>query len=455
MAMGDTNTAVKDMASRLSSGNAPNNVRESSEKEHDRKYKIELGNLKSQFEQDSHYQPNYEVNYKRKSSITKSENKDMGDILRPEPAGTREVASYGTSFSKQNLSSLKSMFEQKKQETTVKSFVPDFTRPVTTIRKKQEASVTSEVVRNNAGEREKPEYVPSVSLSAAKSVFSKSKPDEYKPKTTWNRPVKKAPPVVKPDSSENSEETAAKASVIVRSDNKVDDRPTTLTTSLKSAKAMFEQGSNSQSPVKKVVPQATWEGKDGFNVLGNAKSKFEGTNKERKDSTSSESSVEEKKEPENTNSSVEEKIEETVASNIEVPTIQTETDEEKEPESVRNQEEVIVPRIETPEELEEEEIPVSEAPPTEVQPSDAEIQQSQAVSPTEMPSEAILSPTESVAEISQVEESDAGKEQIPISLEKSEKPKDRISSYESADVLSDASQSSSMDDVKNEGDFDV
>lgn len=454
--MVDTTTAVKDMATKLSSGNAPNNVRENTERDDDRKYKIELGNLKSQFEQDSHYSPNYEVNYKRKSSLAKSENKDMGDILRPEPAGTREVASYSTSFSKDNLSSLKNMFEQKKQDTAVKSCIPDYTRPITTIRKRQEAPVTSEIVRTNAGDREKPTYVPTVSLSAAKSVFSKSKPDEYKPKTTWNRPVKKSPPVAKPDSSEKSEETAGNTAVVIRSEDKVDDRPKVLTTSLKSAKAMFEQGSNSQNPVKKVVPQATWEGKDNSNVLGNAKSKFEGTNNERKDSTSSESSVKKNEDSESTSTSDEQKIPETVVSDIDVPETQTKIEEEKELESEQIQEDVTVPTIETSEACEEEqEMPVSEPPPTEVQPSEAEIQQSQAVSPTEMPSEAILSPTESVAEISQLEESDAGKEQIPISVENSEKPKDRISSYESADVLSDASQSSSVDDVKNEGDFDV
>ena len=56
-----TKTAVKDMAQKLSCGNAPNNVRHNADKEDDRKYKIELGNLKNQFEQNNHYKPNYEV----------------------------------------------------------------------------------------------------------------------------------------------------------------------------------------------------------------------------------------------------------------------------------------------------------------------------------------------------------------------------------------------------------
>ena len=56
-----TKTAVKDMAQKLSCGNAPNNVRDNADKEDDRKYKIELGNLKNQFEQNNHYKPNYEV----------------------------------------------------------------------------------------------------------------------------------------------------------------------------------------------------------------------------------------------------------------------------------------------------------------------------------------------------------------------------------------------------------
>ena len=46
----------------------------------------------------------------------------MGDISRPAPAGTREKASYESSFNRENLSNLKSMFEQKKQETNLKTF---------------------------------------------------------------------------------------------------------------------------------------------------------------------------------------------------------------------------------------------------------------------------------------------------------------------------------------------
>ena len=60
-----TKTAVKDMAQKLSCGNAPNNVRDNADKEDDRKYKIELGNLKNQFEQNNHYKPNYEVSLMR------------------------------------------------------------------------------------------------------------------------------------------------------------------------------------------------------------------------------------------------------------------------------------------------------------------------------------------------------------------------------------------------------
>jgi len=486
-----TKTAVKDMAQKLSCGNAPNNVRDSADKEDDRKYKIELGNLKNQFEQNNHYKPNYEVNYKRKNSVNKSESKDMGDILRPDPAGTREKASYESSFNKTNLSNLKSMFEQKKQETTVKTFVPDFSRPVATVRKQSDKKVNSDVVRSFAGEREKPEYVPTVSLSAAKSIFSQTKPDEYKPKQTWNRPVKKNPPPVQKETEEEKEEPATKTTQpdIIKCDDKIDDRPKELTTSLKSAKAMFEQ----QQPavtIKKSVPQATWEGKDTSNVLNQAKSKFESEPAEKNSSSSEEEKEDSIKitdgKPQN-----EESIE-TPPEVLEECSTKVEENEESHQEeepSVEHKESISEDVQEEKTQKEEEnnssdsenqEIPVSEVPiserPSELEvqiserPSEVEVENSALpseldVQNTERPSELEVctspeqqsdfgaSPLQDVVEESQTENS-TSKQELPVSVTQ-DKKKERISSYESEDVLSDASQSSSVDEVKNENDFDV
>jgi len=190
-------------------------------------------------------------------------------IVRPPQAGTRETDDYSASFNKEKLSNLKGMFEQKKNATQseAKKFVPDFTRTPTT-GKVATSSVSQPVERDPtiiytvAGEREVADYKPSVSISSARSMFEQAKPAEYKPKNKFATPGK----IKIPRASGDTE--------IVRNADVTDDRPKELTTSLLSARAMFE-GGNTPTNNNLVKEVADWEGKNGANVLNSAKAVFD------------------------------------------------------------------------------------------------------------------------------------------------------------------------------------
>lgn len=201
-------------------------------------------------------------------------------VYRPTQAGTKEVASYGESFNKENLKSLKSMFESKnvsntngyvKSERIVKpsssignlkskfsaspsktnniTYAPDYSKKTVSVESKTKPDQNSkDVVKTIAGEREVAEYVPTVSLSAAKAMFSKTTADEYKPRNK----IKVTPKTVKV--AENGKD-------VVRNIDIIDDRPTSLTTSLANAKSRFENN-NEPTPqnISKEVP--SWEGKE-------------------------------------------------------------------------------------------------------------------------------------------------------------------------------------------------
>merc|ERR1712048_1079240 len=90
---------------------------------------------------------------------------------------------------------LKSMFEQKRKETNSaepKPFVPDYSRstPGTTKIASSSANQPQDrdpnVIYSVAGEREVADYKPSVSISAAKSMFEQKKPSEYTPKNKFS-----------------------------------------------------------------------------------------------------------------------------------------------------------------------------------------------------------------------------------------------------------------------------
>ena len=112
-------------------------------------------------------------------------------LIIPEQAGTREVADYKDSFNQSHLSNIKSMFENPKEKKE-----PETKKPIqvkeevdSQICKPETANVPSErapgTVVSVAGEREVADYVPSVSLQAAKSLFCKEKPTEYVPKNKF------------------------------------------------------------------------------------------------------------------------------------------------------------------------------------------------------------------------------------------------------------------------------
>jgi hypothetical protein len=194
-------------------------------------------------------------------------------IIRPSMAGTRETEDYSASFNKEKLGSLKSMFEQKKQGSSdagPKKFVPDFTRGSSGVGKVASSSANNpnerdpSVIYSVAGEREKVEYKPTVSLSAARSMFEQKKPAEYQPKNKVKPSVGK---IVIPKMGGDNEQEVAKNS------ESVDDRPKELTTSLLSARAMFE-GGNRASDASIVKEVASWDGKGNSDVLGSAKAVF-------------------------------------------------------------------------------------------------------------------------------------------------------------------------------------
>jgi len=194
-------------------------------------------------------------------------------IIRPSMAGTRETEDYSASFNKEKLGSLKSMFEQKKQGSSdagPKKFVPDFTRGSSGVGKVASSSANNpnerdpSVIYSVAGEREKIEYKPTVSMSAARSMFEQKKPAEYKPKNKVKPSVGK---IVIPKMGGDNEDEVAKNS------ESVDDRPKELTTSLLSARAMFE-GGNRASDASIVKEVASWDGKGNSDVLSSAKAVF-------------------------------------------------------------------------------------------------------------------------------------------------------------------------------------
>lgn len=248
----------------------------------DANYKLELKSLKSAFEvgnSGQHYTPTYDSVYKSVPSQTKSSintSTSMAEtIVRPSMAGTRETEDYSASFNKQKLGSLKSMFEQKKQggssAAEPKKFVPDFTRGSSGVGKVASSSANNpnerdpNVIYSVAGEREKIEYKPSVSLSAARSMFEQKKPAEYQPKNKVKPSVGK---IVMPKMGGDADNEE-----VAKNSESVDDRPKELTTSLLSARAMFEGGNRAtdSSIVKEV---ASWDGKGSSDVLGSAKAVF-------------------------------------------------------------------------------------------------------------------------------------------------------------------------------------
>jgi hypothetical protein len=243
----------------------------------DANYKLELKSLKSAFEvgnSGQHYTPTYNSVYKSVPSQTKPSSTSMAEtIIRPSMAGTRETEDYSASFNKEKLGSLKSMFEQKKQGSSdagPKKFVPDFTRGSSGVGKVASSSANNpnerdpSVIYSVAGEREKVEYKPTVSLSAARSMFEQKKPAEYQPKNKVKPSVGK---IVIPKMGGDNEQEVAKNS------ESVDDRPKELTTSLLSARAMFE-GGNRASDASIVKEVASWDGKGNSDVLGSAKAVF-------------------------------------------------------------------------------------------------------------------------------------------------------------------------------------
>jgi len=216
-------------------------------------------------------------------------------VYRPANAGTKEVASYGDSFNKENLKNLKSMFESKnvsntngfvKSERVVKTsssignlkskfsaspsntnnitFAPDYSKvTVNNVESKTKYDQSSkDVVKTVAGEREVPEYVPTVSLSAAKAMFSKTTADEYKPRNK----IKFTPKTVR---------VAENGTEVVRNIDIIDDRPTSLTTSLANAKSRFENNNEpTTQTITKEVP--SWEGKDtAKSKMNSAKTVFQ------------------------------------------------------------------------------------------------------------------------------------------------------------------------------------
>lgn len=190
-------------------------------------------------------------------------------IVRPPQAGTRETDDYSASFNKEKLGGLKAMFEQKKKDSQseAKKFVPDFTRTptagkVATSSVSQPVERDPTVVYSVAGEREVADYKPSVSISSARSMFEQAKPAEYKPKNKFVAPGKIKIPFASGDAE------------VVKNSDVQDDRPKELTTSLLSARAMFE-GGNTPSNNNMVKEVADWEGKNGGNALNNAKAVFD------------------------------------------------------------------------------------------------------------------------------------------------------------------------------------
>jgi len=183
------------------------------------------------------------------------------------------------------------MFESKQkysQTPSSKPFVPDFSRtPVTTTPTNTKQTAESEAQERDpsvayavAGEREVAKYTPTVSISSARSMFEKTKPDEYVPKNkfipTYTRSSNPTTAV------SESDDTPPQNSDVVRACDTIDDRPKELTTSLLSARAMFENSGNGGSssgntPSKRHVPVATWEGKEsGSSVMNSAKAVFQG-----------------------------------------------------------------------------------------------------------------------------------------------------------------------------------
>jgi len=314
--------------------------------------------------------------YKSVPSQTKPSSTSMAEtIVRPTMAGTRETEDYSASFNKEKLGSLKSMFEQKKQGSSVaepRKFVPDFTRGSSGVGKVASSSANNpnerdpNVIYSVAGEREKIEYKPTVSMSAARSMFEQKKPAEYRPKNKVKPSVGK---IVMPKmGGDNNDEE------VVKNSESVDDRPKELTTSLLSARAMFEGGNRaSDSSIVKEV--ASWDGKGNSDVLGSAKAVFSsadaGENEEKPKSPEPVQLVEEPvveeqaneeptfEEPEIIECFTEHKIKETEVERVETPetpaseVVETPVVEHLQEEIVEQEQEV----TQTPAEEEEEVLP--------------------------------------------------------------------------------------------------
>lgn len=177
-----------------------------------------------------------------------------------------------------------------------------------------------DIVTSVAGEREIPNFTASISLKSAMAVFGQAnKAEEYRPKNNLSKYKYQAKintatidhvrsPARKNDfknqeqfkastgitlannnrlDSNSSQKGPAEANIQsnstpVRNADTVDDRPKVLTTSLNSAKSVFERSNNSVSDNNNArgnTPSKTgplWEGQENENVMKSAKNVFSG-----------------------------------------------------------------------------------------------------------------------------------------------------------------------------------